>query len=183
MGDKHPKKTPGTRHENGHGAAPDGGPPQLRAQIAALAEQVRRLSIHEQAPIAAAATPAALVGDVEALPPPVAPLDAHAALLAVEVIAMAERAADQIRARAEREAERIRAERGLPTAEAELLGILRRQRAALAVLAGENERLGQSAEIIRGQLRVLEGELAAVHEFLGTPQRPPVGRRFNVPAA
>ena len=51
----------------------------------------------------------------------------------------------------EREAERIRAGAGaaLDAEAAELLAVLRRQRAALAVLAAETERLEQSAEILR----------------------------------
>jgi hypothetical protein len=63
-----------------------------------------------------------------------------------------------------------------------LLDVLRRQRAALAVLAAETERLEQGVEILRAQLRVLEGELAVVHELLGTPRRPPVWGTFSGPA-
>jgi len=190
MGDKHPRKTPEARLENGRGASPQGAPPELRVQIAALAEQVRRLSAHDgetAAAVAIAAAPPASVGAVQAPPPavPAEPAGTRAGLNAVDVIAMAERAAAQIRARAEREAERIRADRRRPTADAAavLLAVLRRQRAALAVLAAETERLEQSAKIIRGQLRVFEDEVAAVHEILGAPPRPSVFQAFSEPAA
>jgi hypothetical protein len=169
MGDKHTKRTPPARPENGHGATPHEPSPELRSQIAALAEQVRRLSVREAPGAPAARDPAA----------------PDSGALAAGVIALAEGVAEEIRRRAEQEARQIRAERRrAPSADAdELFAVLRRQRAALAVLAAETERLEQSAEILRAQVRVLEAELTAAHEVLGTPQHPPVRDALSAPAA
>lgn len=189
MGDKHSKKTQASRPENGHGAAPAQQSPELRARIEALAEQVRRLSVRGEA-VAAVATAPVRTAAPAAVPTPAPaagdPVGVGAGLLAVDVIAIAERTAAEIRERAAREAERIRGERRRPppaAGAAELFAVLRRQHATLAVLAAETDRLEQSAEILRAQLRVLEAEIAAAYEILGTPPHPPARDVISAPAA
>jgi len=180
MGEKHSKKTHGPGPGNGRETL-ERGSPELREQIAALAEQVRRLSARGPAP-----PPVPPAG-----PPPAAPVrtasehsQPRGELLASDVIAMTERAAAQIRESARREAERIRAQSrssGSVTA-ARLAGIVRRQRAALTALAAEIELLEQGAEALRAQLALLEGELAQIDEILGTSGPPELGA-FSAPAA
>jgi len=128
--------------------------PELRARIAELAEQVRRLS--------AARRP----------PPAREPLAARADAVAVDVIAMAERAAAEIRASARREAARLggRAPDELPAGSGELLvDTVGRQRVALGALAAEADRIGHSAAVLRDQLRALEADLHRLHELLSAP--------------
>jgi len=130
------------------------GPGELHDQIAALAEQVRMLSVKDTAPRPPAAASA--------------PPDAATGLPAAEVIATAERAAAEIRESARHEAERIRSQRrqGLTAAVTELFAVLRRQRVALATLAVEIARVEESAEILREQLEALEVELAETQQIL-----------------
>jgi hypothetical protein len=122
------------------------GPVELRRRISELAEQVRRLSAHD---------------------PPLAP-GAPTDVLASDVIAMAERAAEEIRANARREAARVALGHAhdAPALASVLVGAVARQRETIAVLAAEIERLGQSAEQLLTHVRVLEDELGRIDAFL-----------------
>lgn len=129
------------------------GSPELRAQVAVLAGQVRELK--------ARVTPAA------AGPQPVR-------TSAERMIAAAEQAAAEIRASALREAQRIREGSIGPGEEAAgLLAAARRQRHTVAVIAAEIERLESSAAILRTQMRLLEDELANMIEALSGPAASP----------
>lgn len=122
------------------------GPAELRARINDLAEQVRRLSADDRA----------------AAPPPAT------GLLGTDVIAMAERAAEEIRANARREAARVQLRRphDAPELANALLGAVTRERQAIAVVAAEVERLGHCAEQLRTHVRLLEDELGRIDGFL-----------------
>ncbi len=138
-----------TKGSNVPAAAPVLAPdsPELRRQVAVLAGQVRELGARVRAAAAPRVEP-----DVAAM------------------VAVAERAAAEIRERAQREADRIRAQRPAPAAEtALLLASARRQRHTLAVIAAEIERLEQSAGILRTQLRSLDAELANMISALSGP--------------
>jgi len=129
--------------------------PELRRQVAVLAQQVRELG--------ARATTTAGRGAPNA-----------AGTSAERMIAAAERAAAEIRESAQREAERIRAGSVTPAEEAAgLLGSARRQRHTLAVIAAEIERLEHSAGILRTQLRSLDAELANMIGALNGPAASP----------
>ena len=122
------------------------GPVELRRRISDLAEQVRQLSARDRPP------------------EPGPPTD----LLASDVIAMAERTAEEIRANARREAARVALHRAhdAPELASALVGALARQRETIAVLAAEIERLGQCAEQLRTHVRLLEDELGRIDAFL-----------------
>jgi hypothetical protein len=142
----------------------------LRRQMAALAEQVRQLGNRvertgEQAP----------AEQVVVAPPPPAPRPRAAGPIAtdpllVEVIGMAERAAESIRAAARREAEQIRAA-PVPAldADGEILAALERQREALGTLAAQADRIEQELAALRGQAAVLDGERMRMWRALGAP--------------
>jgi cell division protein FtsB len=129
--------------------------PDLQAQVAALAEQVRRLGDRGDA-VTAAAAPARRE-----------PLASRTGEIAVDVIAIAERAAAEIRESARREAARIASRRS--DDEPSLPDVVSRQRHALAALAAEVERIEHSAEILREQVRLLDTELHRVHALLSGP--------------
>jgi len=168
MGQKHTTDTSETTPDND---PPGAGSPELRAQIAALAEQVRRLRVREVP--AASAAPVTGARDEPLVPGDDAP--------SIDVIAMAERAASEIREAARLAAERIRAERPAPTGD--LAALLRRERATLALLAAETERIEQSVEALRSQVRALEAELAQLGEIVGATSRPAPFRVASGPDA
>jgi len=143
------------------------GSPQLAGQVAALAEQVRRLGERSQAGPRGAQQP----------PAPAVP--------AAELLASAERAAEKIRESARREAARIAAGTGPRPNQlaAELLVIVNRQRQTLAVLAAEAERLGQATDVLEAKIRALDGDLQAMYERLGAAPRPPVWPGATAPPA
>jgi hypothetical protein len=138
--------TPGQRWNDAVGPTPPDppGPVELRRRITDLAEQVRLLAVRDPA---------------EAPPP---------GPLASDVIAMAERAAEEIRANARREAARVQLRRAhdAPELAGALARAVSRQRETIAVLAAEVERLGQCAEQLRTHVRLLEGELGRIDDFL-----------------
>jgi hypothetical protein len=138
-------------------AAQPAAAPELRAQIEALAEQVRRLGDRGD-PVAAAAAAPARARE---------PLASRTDEIAGDVIATAERAAAEIRESGRREAARIARRRAGD--EPSLPDLVSRQRHALAVLAAEAERIGQSAQILREQVRALDAELQRVHALLSGP--------------
>jgi hypothetical protein len=146
MGEKHSKSTARKAAD---------ATPELRAQIAALAEQVRRLT--EPAPSASAA--------------PAVTVETRADPLAGELIALAEHVANEIRDSARREAARIRTHPpdSVPDAMPEVLAALRRQRETVSALAAEVGRLEQDAGILRARVRALEAELSQLDEILATP--------------
>src|SRR5579872_3632692 len=143
-------------------AAPDErsiaeGSAELRARIAALAEQVRQLAADTRSdPAPCMRTPpgaqreAPHAGASPAPPPFPVPAPARAEELELDVIAMAERAAAEIRERAQQEAARILASRraGAAGDVTALLAVLRRMRQATAVLSAETQRLEQTAQIL-----------------------------------
>lgn len=124
---------------------------EMRAQIALLAEQVSRLR--------------GRVRSAEALSEGTTK---SAELPAAEMIAIAERAAEQIRESARREAARVSGERMQGSSElaSVLLGTVQRQRQTVGVLAAEAERIEQSALSLRRHLRALENDLDRMHDFL-----------------
>ena len=150
-------------------AAPAGNvpAPELGRQIAALAEQVRRLGERAQAPDA---------HGVAVAPPTPAP---SPAVDLAGMIATAERIAEEIRASARREAARVEADRlhEGKAASSGLLAMVKRQRQTLAVLAAETRRIEQSAEILRTQVGALDAELQRMYDALGAAPRPPVDVR------
>jgi hypothetical protein len=108
------------------------------------------------------------------------------------VLAMAERAADQIRESAEHEAARIRAgatsdppatdrptpdlpapARGSPDLTPSQTGLeaLEHQRQALAALAAETDRIEAAIERLRAQARALDAERQRLHEAIGAARR------------
>jgi hypothetical protein len=137
----------------------------LRMQIAALAEQVRRLASGSGP--ALAAEPTGAVADDPASPPAPAPgesvTDASNRLLG-EVVAMAELAAAQIRAAAEREANDIRERAGAAIREAD--EALERYRQALGALAVETERIEAAIAALAEQGRALDEERRAIESAL-----------------
>jgi len=134
------------------GTLPPPGPAELRLRIDDLAAQVRRLG-EPAAGAAAGATTGPLADDV---------------------IAMAERAAEEIRAHARREAARLgqRAAADAPELARALLASVSRERQTVAVLAAEVERLSQSAEQLRAHIRLLEDELGRIDAFLRATTAP-----------
>ena len=104
---------------------------------------------------------------------------------AAELIASAELAAERIRESARREAERIIGERSGQPRELSvaLLAAVKRQRQTLAVLAAEAERIDQSAEILRAQIRLLDAEIQRTYELLGASPRPVLSTLPNGPGA
>ena len=112
--------------------------------------------------------------------------------LIASVIAMAERAAEQIRESAEREAASIRAgttgdlasadrpgpdlapsQRGAPDLAASQTGldVLEHQRQALAALAAEADRIEAATEGLRAQARALDAERQRLYEAIGAARR------------
>jgi hypothetical protein len=172
--------------KNSKRKADSGAAPELRAQIAALAEQVRRLAEAQAAKRpCGVAEPHASGAQGEPYPPPAELTIPRPDPLAVDIIAMAERAAAEIRETAQREAERIQSARPERprAAVTDLLGILRRQGAAISVLDAEIERLAQTVEGLRAQARALEAELAQVHAIFGTSPREAAWITSSGPAA
>jgi vacuolar-type H+-ATPase subunit E/Vma4 len=90
---------------------------------------------------------------------PLAP--AAPAAPADDIVAMAERAASEIRENAMREAERIRAGATTDAGDRvnELRALIQRQRESLAALSAEADRVEQSSAILRSQARALASEL------------------------
>jgi hypothetical protein len=128
------------------------GPAELRARVSDLAEAVRRLSGDERR---------------EAPDPATDPL-------ATDLIAMAERAAEEIRENARREAALVGMRRAHDATElaSALLSAIARERQTIAVLAADVERLGQCAEQMRKHVRLLEGELGRIDAFLRAATAP-----------
>jgi hypothetical protein len=149
---------------------------------------------------AAAAHPGPQQPDVAAVPTTPAPaagpdeeqIAERTSRLIASVIAMAERAAEQIRDSAEREAASIRsgtagdlapADRPRPDLAAQQRGaldlaasqtgldVLERQRQALAALATETDRIEAATERLRAQARALDAERQRLYEAIGAARR------------
>jgi len=136
--------------------------PDLEAQVAALAAQVRRLG-ERLAP-----------NEVPASPPAPDGTSSAKGLLNERVLAAAEAVAAEIRADAEREAERIRSGAQLQAARQieQLRAMVAQQREAVATLVREAEQLEQSVAAIRAQADTLDAELLALDESIGMLQAP-----------
>jgi polyhydroxyalkanoate synthesis regulator phasin len=170
-------------------------PEQLRAKVAALAEQVRQLGNGSHSAVAVA--PAVAVadnGDARVSEPaadgaahvsePAAGGDApasepaadgaeefarHSGRLLDAVIETAELAAAEIRAGAEREAAEIRERADAAIGEAD--AALARYREALAALSKETERIERAVDALREQARTLEAERAQIDTALDLLRR------------
>jgi hypothetical protein len=166
--------------------------PQARAHVVSVPLAYVRL--------AAAAHPDPRQPDVAAAPAAPEPAAGHdeapiaerTSRLIASVIAMAERAAEQIRESAEREAASIRAgtagdlasadrpgpdlappQRGAPDLAASQTGldVLEHQRQALAALAAETDRIEAATEGLRAQARALDAERQRLYEAIGAARR------------
>jgi hypothetical protein len=173
-------------------SAPGGDAPPARAHVVSVPLAYVRLAAAadpeprqpDVAPTPAAPEPAA--GRDEAL------IAERTGRLIASVIAMAERAAEQIRESAEREAASIRAgtagdlasadrpgpdlapsQRGAPDLAASQTGldVLEHQRQALAALAAETDRIEAATEGLRAQARALDAERQRLYEAIGAARR------------
>jgi flagellin-like hook-associated protein FlgL len=149
----------------------------LRAKVAELAEQVRRLANGSQPPGAGApAAPAfaASNGDAGASKPAANATEEFArqsAGLLQAVIETAELAAAEIRAGAEREAAGIRERATAAIGEAD--AALERYREALTALGKETERIKDAVAALREQAVALEAERAQIDTALDRLRRRP----------
>ena len=172
-------------------ASGDDGPPARAHVVSVPLAHVR---------LAAAAHPDPRQPDVAPTPAAPEPAAGHDEALIAErtsrliasVIAMAERAAEQIRESAEHEAASIRAgtagdlasadrpgpdlapsQRGAPDLAASQTGldVLEHQRQALAALAAETDRIEAATEGLRAQARALDAERQRLYEAIGAARR------------
>jgi hypothetical protein len=153
-------------------APPPRGPADadLRMQIEALAEQVRRLANGPGAALAVDITsdPPSPPQPAPEQPPGESLTDRSNRLLG-EVLAMAELAAAEIRAAAELEANDIRERAGAAIREAD--EALERYRQALGGLAVETERIERAIAALAEQARALDDERRAIEEALRAARR------------
>jgi len=170
-------------------APADDGPPARAHVVSVPLAHVRpAAAAHPGQPdvAAAAVTPAPVAGHDEE------PIAERTSRLIASVIAMAERAAEQIRESAEREAASIRAgtagglapadrpspdlappQCGAPDLAASQTGldVLERQRQALAAIAAETDRIEAATERMRAQARALDAERQRLYEAIGAARR------------
>jgi hypothetical protein len=157
-------------------APPPRGPADadLRMQIEALADQVRRLA-HGSGPALATEPTGAVAYDPPSPPqpapepPPGESLTNRSNRLLGEVLAMAELAAAEIRAAAEREANDIRERAAAAIHEADQA--LARYRQALGGLAAETERIEAAIAALAEQGRALDEERRAIERALRDARR------------
>jgi hypothetical protein len=157
-------------------APPPRGPADadLRMQIEALAEQVRRLANGPGPALVTEPTGADAVDPPSPpQPPPQQPpgesLTDRSNRLLGEVLAMAELAAAEIRAAAELEANDIRERAGAAIRQAD--EALERYRQALGGLAVETERIERAIAALAEQARALDEERRAIEKALHAVRR------------
>jgi hypothetical protein len=155
-------------------AAGEFSPEQLRAKVAALAEQVRQLG-NDSRRGGADATAGAVAGngdarDTEPVADGADEFTRQSGRLLDAVIATAELAAAEIRVGAEREAAGIRERAAAAIGEADAAA--ERYREALSALSEETERIERAVVSLREQARTLEAERAQIDSALDLLRRP-----------